>query len=265
MTRAGRYRSRPGSPPGCCGFLPSRDGFAFTNTWPPGPALTVPTPLRGVGVGVGNAAAGLCGGMVFAALDYWYARVRPPSARPEPGSPLYRYIVRRLIASWRLPAVAKYYWWMNLPDGDRDIPALGGRLGRTRRGVSWRTIAAAWPRIRASLDDGIPAPLGLVTVASANPAKLRHNHQALAFGYALSGGEVTMRVYDPNSGPDDDVFIRFDASAPERATAFSHNLNLGWPVRGFFLVGYSPASPPPPRATPPPPRATPPPFTPPSG
>ena len=71
--------------------------------------------------------------------------------------------------------------------------------------MSWRTVAAQWPRIRASLDDGIPAPLGLVTVASANPAKLRHNHQALAFGYALSGREVTMRVYDPNSGPDDDV------------------------------------------------------------
>ena len=250
MTRAGPYRSRPGSPPGCCGFLPSRDGFAFTNAWPPGPAVTVPTPRRGVRVGIGDAAAGLCGGMVFAALDYWYARARPPQARPEPGSPLYRYIVRRLIASWRPAGVARYYRWMNLPDGDRDvgdrdITAPRRRPGSIRRGVSWRTIAVQWPRIRASLDDGIPAALGLVTVASADPAKLRHNHQALAFGYALSGGEVTVRVYDPNSGPDDDVFIRFDASAPERATAFSHNLNLGWPVRGFFLVGYSPATPPP--------------------
>jgi hypothetical protein len=168
--------------------------------------------------------------------------------------------VRRLIASWRIRAgVARYYQWMNLPDGDPDAAALGGRLGSTRRGVSWRTIAVQWPRIRASLDDGIPAPLGLVTVASANPAMLRHNHQALAFGYALSGSEVTLRVYDPNSGPDDDVFIRFDASAPQRATAFSHNLSLGWPVRGFFLVGYSPATPPPPPATPPSPPATPPP------
>jgi hypothetical protein len=251
MTRAGRYRTRPGSPPGC-GFLPSRDGFAFTNAWPPGPAVTLPTPLRGVGVG--NAAAGLCGGMVFAALDYWHARARPPQARPEPGSPLFRYLVRRLIASWRIQAgVARYYQWMNLPDGDRDATTLSGRLGSTRRGVSWRTIAVQWPRIRASLDDGIPAPLGLVTVASANPAKLRHNHQALAFGYALSGDEVTLRVYDPNSGPDDHVFIRFDASAPEQATAFSHNLNLGWPVRGFFLVGYSPSAPPLSTPTPPPP------------
>ena len=247
MTRPGPYRSRPGSPPGCCGFLPSRDGFAFTNSWPPGPAITVPTPLRGGGIGggigIGNAAAGLCGGMIFAALDYWHARVRPPAARPAPGSPLQEYIVRRLIASWRPAAVARYYRWMNLPDGDREILALGRRL-KTRRGVSGRTIAVQWPRIRASLDDGIPAALGLVTVASANPAQLRHNHQALAFGYALSGHEVTLRVYDPNSGQDDGVCIRFDASSPERAIAFSHNLNLGWPVRGFFLVGYSPATPP---------------------
>jgi hypothetical protein len=218
----------------------------------------VPTPLRGIGIG--NAAAGLCGGMVFAALDYWHARARPPADRPEPGSPLYHYIVRRLIASWRIPAgVARYYRWMMLPDGDRDVTVLGRDLARTRRGVSRRAIAAQWPRIRAGLDDGIPAPLGLVTVASANPARLRHNHQALAYGYALSGREVTMRVYDPNSGPDDGVFIRFDASAPERATAFSHNLNLGWPVRGFFLVGYSPATPPPfPAASPPFPAASPP-------
>jgi hypothetical protein len=244
MTPPGRYRSRPGSPPGCCGFLPSQDGFAFTNSWPPGPAVTVPLPLRGAGIGIGDTAAGLCGGMIFAALDYWHARVHPPEARPAPGSPLHRYIVRRLIASWRIHAVARYYRWMTRPDGDRDIAALGRRLGQTRRGVSWRTIAVQWPRIRASLDDGIPAPLGLVTVASANPAQLRHNHQALAFGYDLSGGEVTLRVYDPNSGRDDGVGIRFDAAAPERATEFAHNLNLGWPVRGFFLVGYSPATPP---------------------
>lgn len=73
---------------------------------------------------------------------------------------------------------------------------------------------------------------------------LGHNHQALACGYSVSGSEVTMQVYDPNSGQDDDVHISFDASAPTTATDFSHNLNLDWPVRGFFLTGYSPVTPP---------------------
>jgi hypothetical protein len=229
------------------GFLPSRDGFAFPNSWPSAPAVTVRTPFGTIGIG--NAADGLCGGMAFAALDYWHAGIAPPAAQPEQGSPLLGYVVRRLIASWQLPTgVARYYRWMNLPDGDVRITAHGRHL-MTRRGVSWRTIAVWWPRVRASLDAGIPAPLGIVTVASENPAKLRHNHQVLAFGYAQSGGEVTLRVYDPNSGPDDNVWIRFDTASPRRPTAFTHNLNLGWPVRGFFLVGYSPARPPSPPAS----------------
>jgi hypothetical protein len=231
--------------PGCSGFLPSRDGFAFTNSWPSAPAVNVRTPF-GI-IGIGDSAAGLCGGMVFAALDYWHAGIQPPADRPAPGSPLHGYVVRRLIASWNIPTgVARYYRWMNLPDGDRRVTA-DGRYLFTQRGVSRRTVAVQWPRVKASLDAGLPAVLGLVTVASANPAKLRHNHQVLAFGYALSGlsgSEVTVRVYDPNSGPDDNVFIRFDARFGARATAFSHNLSLGWPVRGFFLAGYSPATPP---------------------
>jgi hypothetical protein len=215
------------------GFLPSRDGFAFTNAWPPAPAVEIPTPLGTIGVG--NAALGLCGGMVFAALDYWHARIRPPAGRPEPGSPLYRYVVRRLVESWRLPAgVAQYYQWMNLPDG-------GGQAG-ARRGTAGRTAADQWPRVKASLDRGIPVPLGLVTVAGPNPLRLGRNHQALAYGYTRSGDEVTLRVYDPNAGPDDGVGIRFGPSAP--GLEFAHNLDLARPVRGFFVVRYSPAAPP---------------------
>jgi hypothetical protein len=234
---------RSGSPRTCSGFLPSRDGFAFANDWPPAPAITLPMPVRSIGIG--NAAAGLCGGMVFAALDYWRAGLRPPQARPVPGSPLYRYLVRRLIASWNIPGgVARYYGWMNLPDGDSHLDLLGRRL-LPERGVSSRTITTHWPRLRASLDRGTPAALGLVTVVSTNPGRLRHNHQALAFGYMTSGTEVIVRVYDPNTGPDDGVGIRFDTSSPGRATEFRHNLRLDRPVRGFFLNPYSPAVPPP--------------------
>lgn len=50
------------------GFLPSRHGFAFVNSWPSEPAVVLTTPFGKIGVG--NASAGLCGGMVFAALDY---------------------------------------------------------------------------------------------------------------------------------------------------------------------------------------------------
>ena len=222
-----RYLARPGSPRDCCGFLPSQNGFGFANAWPESPALTLRLPFGRVSIG--DSSAGLCGGMVFAALDYWHARSAPPSALPDPGSGLHRYVVRRLIASWHVPdGVARYYRWMLLPD----------------REVSRRTVTTHWPRVKASLDDGIPAPLGLVTVASANPALMRHNHQALAYGYERSGTHVILRVYDPNSGPADGVGIRFDTSPAAHASGCTHNLNLGWPVRGFFLVPYTPARPP---------------------
>lgn len=231
-----------GSPQARSGFLPSRDGFAFTNDWPPAPAITLLTPVGKIGIG--NAAAGLCGGMVFAALDYWHARLTPPAQRPEPGSPLYRFLVRRLITSWHIPGgVARYYGWMNLPDGDSHLDLLGRRL-LSERGTSSRTIAGQWPRLRASLDRGTPAVLGLVAVASTNPARLRHNHQALAVGYTIAGSEVTVRVYDPNSGPDDGVGIRFDTSSRVPARPLRHNLRLDWPVRGFFVTPYSPVVPP---------------------
>ncbi len=205
------------------GFIPSADAFEFDNSWPAAPAVQ----LRRIGIG--NAANGLCGGMVFAALDYWDADREPPTTRPEPGSPLYRFIVRRLVASWHLPGgVARYYRWMTRPDAD----------------LARRTLTRHWPRVLAGLNDGVPAPLGVVTVAGRNPLRLGANHQVLAYAYTAESSAVTLRVYDPNRGADDDVTISFPATAPGSGTAFGHNLGISLPVRGFFVTGYRPARPP---------------------
>jgi hypothetical protein len=164
--------------------------------------------------------------MIFAALDYWRAGRLPLAVRPAAGTPLYRFVVRRLIESWHIPAgVARYY---------RGMLSSDAALAR-------RTTSRYWPRIRALLDGGQPAPLGLVTVASPNPLLLGRNHQVLAYGYAVDGPEVTLMVYDPNSGPDDSVVIRFSTST---AGGFASTVNIGRPVRGFFLTRYTPAEPP---------------------
>jgi hypothetical protein len=225
------------------GFLPSEWGFAFVNSWPSEPCVVLNTPFGKIGMG--NAAAGLCGGMVFAALDYWYAGTRPPAAQPSPEDPLYGYLVRRLIDSWHIPSgVAQFYQWMNLPDGDSGFDVLGWTV-LTQRGLAWRTIEQQWPEIAADLDHGIPAPLGVVSVASAAPADLALNHQVLAYDYKVTAADVTVWVYDPNSGQRDDVYIQFDPSAPAKATVFKHNLAISEPVRGFFRTAYSKATPPP--------------------
>src|SRR5215469_13625043 len=226
-------------------FQPSRHAFGFRNEWPDEPALTLPGPLR---VGIGNAARGLCGGMVFGALDYWHAGTEPPARLPAPGEPLFQFIVWRLIQSWHIPTgVARYYYWMNLPDGDDGHRRLLHRRLlhrrlRHRAGLRTRSLVVQWPRIRARLDAGQPAPIGLVTVTGANPLQLGRNHQVLAYGYHVAETRVTLHVYDPNSGPVDDVYIRFDTRAP--GFGFTHTVNIGLAVRGFFLTPYSPANPP---------------------
>ena len=222
------------------GFVPSVNGFAFDNAWPDQPAVVVGTPFGDLSLG--NAAAGLCGGMVFAALDYWHAQVCPPAGQPAAGTPLYAFIVRRLIDSWHLPAgVAQYYLWMNLPDGDSGFDVLGRHVV-TERGLAWRSIVEQWPQVRAGVDAGSPVALGLVTVASGNPADLGKNHQVLAFGYATAGSRVTLQVYDPNQAGRDDVTVSFDTAAPARPTAFTHTVAIAEPVRGFFVTAYAPAS-----------------------
>ena len=223
-------------------FLPSQHGFSFRNAWPSEPAVTLSTPLGRIDVG--NASAGLCGGMVFAALDYWHAGVLPVAGQPSPGEPLYAHIVRRLIDSWHLPAgVAQYYQWMNLPDGDTGFDVLRRHVV-VDRGLAWRSIRVQWAQIRSDLDLGTPAALGVVTVASSKPADLALNHQVLAYAYDLSGAEASIRVYDPNRGQRDDVWIRFDTSRPTKPTVFEHNLGLRRPIRGFFRTAYAPTAPP---------------------
>ena len=104
-----------------------------------------------------------------------------------------------------------------------------------------QTSGEQWPAIKAKLDAGVPATLGVVTVASANPIQLGANHQVLACGYSVAGTQVTLNVYDPNSGPADDIWIKFITAG---GGGFAHNLGLNRPVRGFFLTSYSPVQPP---------------------
>lgn len=208
------------------GFLPSRHGFPFPNYWPDGlPLITLPTPFGPAWVG--NARYGVCGGMVFAALDYFLHRLPVPA---EPTPALFRYLVRRLFASWDLPfGGLRYFAW-------QARPRLHGPTARRE-----------WPRVRAVLDAGLPAPLGLVQVRSLDPRQVGRNHQVLAYGYAATGDEVCLRVYDPNYPNDDGLSLTFDADpvAGDRDRPVIHGI-VGPTVRGFFLTEYrKPLDPPP--------------------
>ena len=81
------------------GFTSGTHGFPFPNWFPPGsPVVILPTPCGPLKLGDAN--AGLCGGMVYAALDLFvYGQAPPHEATP----PVFRYLCKRLLESWNLP------------------------------------------------------------------------------------------------------------------------------------------------------------------
>ncbi|MDT4907409.1 MAG: hypothetical protein QOI69_650, partial [Pseudonocardiales bacterium] len=159
------------------GFTPRVNGFRFTNSFPPAPTIRVDLGLAG-NVGLGNASQGVCGGMVFAARDYFQAARPVPvdDVPPAQGTPLFDYIAGRLVDSFNAPAgVAQYADWMVMPAADVNLIIF------TRRGTFARTVLSSWPTVRADIDAGRPSPLGLVTVHTADLSKIGRCHQVLAY------------------------------------------------------------------------------------
>ena len=175
------------------GFVPSVHGLHFANRFPSGPTLKVGL-IDPRWVGVGDAAAGLCGGMSWLVRERFHAELPIPAdaVAPANGSPLFRALVRRQILSLDWLRGPLRFWWMGL------------------RGPDWarrRGLQEEWPRIRAQIDAGRLALVGLVRHEGWSPWQLTGSHVVLAFGYAVDAGSgaITLRLYDPNWPDRDDV------------------------------------------------------------
>jgi hypothetical protein len=187
------------------GFLPSTNGLHFVNYYPHEPELTLTLPLGRV-LPIGDAANGLCGGMVFCVMDYFSAgKSIPADTQPPPaGSALYQFLVKRLIDSFNLPlGIGRYLELM-----EPAFPDVG--LGFGLPGRASVMVHDEWPRIQAMLDAGHLVPLGLIKVKSAQPEDLCKNHQVLTYGYDLDGSDLTLWLYDPNYADRDDVHLRLN-------------------------------------------------------
>ena len=218
-------------------FRPSRDGFHFANRFPPGPTVRL-GPLDPRLVGIGDAKAGLCGGMAFTARDLWEHRVPPPPDREPPpnGSRRFVALVRRQVHSLDLLRVPLRFWV--LAALHRDPPTWWSRaLRRTPLAVLTRDVE--WPRIRAEIDGGQLAQVGLIREVGWRPNGLTRNHQVLAYGYRRGPTGVAIRIYDPNWPDGDDVELRLD----EEAGSIRLSQSTGEPLHGFFLAPYRPENP----------------------
>lgn len=207
------------------GFLPSTSGFAFQNRWPAGPAFE--WRLRYLRIGIGEVAEGLCAGMCFAAADRFLRGEPPPAdtAPPVAGTPLFEEIAYRQLDSLELGVTPLRFW----------LAAARLRAG----GWTVHDQVRAWRAIRADMDAGRPAMLGLVRSAAVNPFSLTTNHQVLGYAYDAGPAHATIQIYDPNHPGRDDVTIGLRVFNGR----FSLEQSSGEPLRALLHLPYRPAPP----------------------
>jgi len=138
--------------------------------------------------------SGRCGGMCYTALDLYYAGQHAPPFTPEdfPGSdvppddhPLSDYINLR---QWQSALTGRglldglrFVWWSGL---------------KTRTLVR-KTDTEEIPKIRLSIDRGVPVVLGLI--GTSNFHTPQKNHQVVCYGYRnIPGSQTEFLIYDPN-------------------------------------------------------------------
>lgn len=186
-------------------FTPSLHGFHFPND-PPSAKLLL----------LGDTSNGLCGGMVFLALDYFISgKLIPPFKNfPDSDSLLFQKIKSRFVDSLHLP--------------------LGGlKVWKASAFLNFQNVYdEIIPSIMVSLKKR-PVPLILLKIRTINPFKLGHQHQILCYNIVqYTDGLIRLFIYDPNHPNDDSCFL--DCTSTE----ITHN-RYG-KCYGFYENLYSP-------------------------
>lgn len=233
------------------GFLPSRDGFVFKNTFQgsPLPAMlrnAESGPLRAVRTSLSSGGLpkeyGLCGGMSLSAADFYLSKSAPKDAvkAPAQGTELYEYLYTRQTDSMgQMGVMALKFWrWMSLPDRSQ--------AGESTAKLSAQELPAIVTRLKARQ----LVPIGLVYVSQEGGGKIWENHQVLGYGLTeRDGGVVEFKIYDPNFPKDDACIVRVKPLGKgARPTEVVADRITGTgkvkKVRGFFGMPYEPRVPP---------------------
>ncbi len=212
---------------------------------------------------------GLCGGMAYSALDYYFNDLPIPTHRVgdfggkdvlvPPDGRLHSMIFNRLIDSF---ADNFGKWSCVYPELDAAVGAalglvIGGGLLGAVVGAVWGGVygelhevfscpsggPAGMTRqelpnlLQNFLDKGIPAPIGLIY--DSDILNIGLSHQVVAYGYSMSGTTLTIYIYD-NRYHDDECTLVLDASNP--GTIVETSLTKGKENWAGLLVsdGYQP-------------------------
>lgn len=231
----------PGTRARTTDFRPSTHGFAFRNSFP-----GYPPPLDGLDLPElpdVPSSYGLCGGMCFAAADYFHAgRPIPRDDRPPAsGSRLHEYLVDRQDDSLGDvgEVVIQFLAWMANDDDEED-------------GV-WHDTYEEMKTAKRMLGERKLAVLGLVIADIKGPDHIWDNHQVLAYGYSQPNAqELLVNVYDPNYPQRDDIRLRFRRVEVERGgngVIYGYRTTLESrdgqirQIRGAFVIDYESSHP----------------------
>jgi hypothetical protein len=201
-------------------FSAQNHGFRFANRF----EFSFEFRLPFVGpIDLGNIVFGLCGGMCFAALDYFHTgRSVPPETSAELIEPELRsYLGQRQLDSLSLPVIPKVIEWMMRDDVEV------GRL----------TASREFPKLYRRLNRGNPAVLALIRACGVEDPT--QNHQVVALGYDLDDvtRQLTVHLYDPNH-PGIEPTLSMDLARPSRGISVVQS--TGEELRGFFVISYNP-------------------------
>ncbi len=244
-------------------FNPQRDSFAFPNYWTldtstteeirgrleaavdsvftflaPVPAVaplkdTVTRIVEGWVNTASVRAYGLCGGMAFAALDYYIAGEKIPSENGPTTqlSPWLRtYILKRMIDSLACRNLARVLAWMFI---EHRAP-----LGSGKR-LLLRWTRTECDKLRELIAQNGAWPIALIG-ESKDPCQ---NHQVLAYGCQSASQTCTIQIYDVNY-PCAARELKLNVRGPVLELAPDGRNDAWQPLRGLFCEEYSRVVPP---------------------
>ena len=207
-------------------FDVQKNGFNFDNYFIVPLPPKVILPVLGE-IHINQFVYGLCGGMSFSSLDYFYAgKPTPdfPGVNSFPANYL-TYLSDRQVDSMGISVIPRMIEWMMLDD----------------KTVALNTVQIEIPKMKHQLDQGHPVVLGLVRGKGVSDPTT--NHQVLAIGYDLdeSTRELTISLCDPNFHRQDST-ISLNLANPGQGIQIEQS--TGEPPRGFFVINYTRQQPP---------------------
>lgn len=207
-------------------FQSLSNGFRFVNRF----ALPFSTDIRLPIVGeidLSKVVYGLCGGMCFAALDYFNSgKPMPAYTQVDQLPPGYlSYLWERQLDSLGLVVLPRVIEWMLRSDKD----------------VAVRVSRYEVPKLRRQLDQGKPVVLALVRGRGVEDPT--QNHQVLVTGYDLDDAtqQMALYLYEPNY-PGMVPTLNLSLAHPSQGLQLTQS--TGEVNRGFFVISYSPQQPP---------------------